>query len=161
MHECGVERTSRWEAELRTAFQLLRGIATAAGSAHRAGRVPLLLSGNCHGTLGMLAAQSGARPGLRVGLLRLDAHGDFHVTDVVHVHVDPDVHDPSVAPANDYAVPDGLTADEVRDVVGQVAQRLPIGSATLASDDPAHDPQGRMRDVALDLLALLAERAGP
>ena len=31
-------------------------------------------------------------------------------TDLVHIHVDLDVHDPSIAPANSYASPGGLTA---------------------------------------------------
>jgi len=81
--------------------------------------------------------------------------------DLVHVHVDLDVHDPSIAPANSYAEPDGLTAAQVRDAVQQIAGRLPIGSATLASYDPSYDPAGRMRDTALDLLTLLADLATP
>lgn len=250
VHEQAVEPTSPWRAELRTTFELLRGIAAAAARSHEAGRVPLLLSGNCHGTLGMLAALhtagSGVRPARRVGLVWLDAHGDFHTpetdaggfldghglamavgrcwgaatatvpgfaplpeervllvgarslddaeeralrasrvawlpaaagrdraavraavdrlaadVDVVHLHVDLDVHDPSVGPANDYAAPDGLTAGQVQDVVREVASRLRVGSATLASYDPAHDPEGRMQDVALDLLTLLADLAAP
>lgn len=77
--------------------------------------------------------------------------------DLVHIHVDLDVHDPSaVAPANSYAAPDGLTAHQVRAVVRDVADHLPIGSATLASYDPAYDPASRMQATALDLLALLA-----
>ena len=80
--------------------------------------------------------------------------------DVVHLHVDLDVHDPSIAPANDYAAPDGLSAEQVHAVVREVADRIPIGSAALASYDPAHDPHGRMRRAALDLLTRLADPAG-
>lgn len=250
VHDQLVESTSPWRAELQTAFELHREIAAAAAAAHRAGRVPLLLSGNCSGTVGMVAAlnavTSDARPRPRVGLVWLDAHGDFNTpdtdpggfldgqglamtvgrcwqaltatvpgfaplperrvllvgarslddaeeralrasqvawlppaaardaeavhdavdqltadTDLVHVHVDLDVHDPSIAPANDYSAPDGLTAQQVQDVIREVASQLPVASASLASYDPAYDPAGRMRDTALDLLALLADLAIP
>ncbi|GAA0468452.1 arginase [Paractinoplanes deccanensis] len=223
-----------WRAEVRTAFELQRLVAVEAAAALDAGHVPLLLSGNCNTTLGMLSALTAARR--RVGLVWLDAHGDFntpdtdasgfldgqglamavgrcwtaltstvlpedrvllagarsldpaeesalrgsavawlppgHVrdgtslrravetlagrVDIVHLHVDLDVHDPSIAPANSYAAPDGLSADEVRQVARQVAARAPIASATLASYDPAYDPHGRMAHTAVALLTLLA-----
>ena len=243
VREQQLDPTSSWRAELQTAFELHREIAAAAGAAHRDSRVPLLLSGNCNATLGMLAGLS-ASTRQRVGLVWFDAHGDFNtpdtdpsgfldgqglamvvgrcwrtlsatvsgfaplpeqavvlvgardldeqeaaalrgsavawldtdqvrspsavagslrrladVADVVHVHIDLDVHDPSIAPANSYAPPHGLTAAEVHDVIRQLADHLSIASATLASYDPAHDPAGRMRETALDLLTLLAELA--
>ncbi|UNX56201.1 arginase family protein [Georgenia sp. TF02-10] len=236
-----LDPTPEWRAELKTAFELHRQIAAAARSAHHEGRVPLLLSGNCSGTIGMLAALSAATS-RRVGLVWLDAHGDFNtpdtdpygfldgqglamvvgrcwrtltatvpgftplperavvlagardvddqeapalrdsgitwldpsqvrdmptvqeavqrladVADVVHVHVDLDVHDPTIAPANGFAAPNGLTANEVHEVIRQLAESVPIASGTLASYDPSYDPAGRMRDIALDLLALIAE----
>ena len=77
--------------------------------------------------------------------------------DVVHLHVDLDVHDPdAVAPANGYSVGNGLLAADVLRLVEQAAERLPVVSATLASYDPAHDRAGRMQKAALDLLARLA-----
>jgi arginase len=244
-----VAPTSSWRAELKTTFELHHAIAAAAGLAYRAGRVPLLLSGNCNGTVGMLAALH-ATPwsslGKRVGLVWLDAHADFNTpeidpwgfldgqglamtvgrcwqaltatvpgftplperrvlligarsldpteepalraseivwlrpvqarnpaairaavgriaayTDVVHVHVDLDVHDPSIAAANSYAAPDGLTANQVQKVVQYVADELPVASATLASYDPDYDPLGRMCQTALDLLELLADLVTP
>jgi len=249
VREHEVEPTSSWRAELRTAFELHRQIATTAAAALADGRVPLLLAGNCSGTTGMLAALQASQAATsrpRVGLLWFDAHGDFNTpdidpwgfldgqglamavgrcwqtltstvpgfaplpesrvllvgaralddaeesalrasqvtwlppapardpdavragveqlaadVDVVHVHVDLDVHDPSIAPANSYAEPDGLTAAQVHDAVRQVASQLPIASATLASYDPSYDPAGRMRDTALDLLTLLADLATP
>ncbi len=92
---------------------------------------------------------------------RLRAHSDA-VTDVVshlaahvealHLHVDLDVLDTSVGRANAYAVPGGLTRDEVRAAVRAGAGRLPVVSATLASWDPALDVDDRVLDVALDLL---------
>ena len=77
--------------------------------------------------------------------------------DVLHLHVDLDVHDPdAVAPANGYAAGDGLLAADVLRLVDLAGERLPVVSATLASWDPAHDRDGRMQDTALDLLARLA-----
>lgn len=79
------------------------------------------------------------------------------VVDAVHLHVDLDVHDPSIAPANGFAAPGGPTAAQVRQVARTVAGRLPISSAVLASYDPACDREDRMRDTALDLLGTLGE----
>lgn len=79
--------------------------------------------------------------------------------DAVHIHVDLDVHDPSVAPANSYAAPGGLMPDEVRDTVAAAVARLPLVSATVASWDPTRDVGHRMRDTGLALLEHLAALA--
>ncbi|MCC2321361.1 arginase family protein [Cellulomonas xiejunii] len=79
--------------------------------------------------------------------------------DAVHVHVDLDVHDTSLPPANSYAAPGGLTPDEVRATVLEAVTRLPLASATVASWDPTHDVDDRMRDAALGLLELLGTLA--
>ncbi len=50
---------------------------------------------------------------------------------------------------------------EVLDVLARTAARLPVVSLTLASHDPAHDPAGRLRATALDLLEQVAARATP
>jgi hypothetical protein len=46
-------------------------------------------------------------------------------------------------------------------ILNQLADRIPIASATLASYDPDYDPAGRMCEVALALIALVAELARP
>jgi arginase len=232
-----------WRAEIRTAFELQKLVAIEAATARVAGHVPMLLSGNCNTTVGMVAALTA--PDRRVGVVWFDAHGDFNTpdidaggfldgqglamivgrcwraltssvpgfrpvpenrvmlvgarsldaaeepalressvswlspggardltglrhavealaahVDVVHIHVDLDVHDPSIAPANSYAAPDGMSAGEVQEVVSQVADRIPVASAALASYDPAYDPHGRMAHTALALLGQLARVAG-
>jgi arginase len=237
-----IEAVSPWRAELATAFELQRLVAAAAADARSAGRLPLLLSGNCNTTVGMLGGI--AEPGRRTGLMWFDAHGDFNtpdtdpggfldghglamtvgrcwtgltskvpgftplpeervvlvgarsldeaektalrasavswlspeeaadddhlartaealtgVADQVHVHVDLDVHDPSIAPANGYAAPDGMSAERVRAVIRHIGARLPIRSATLASYDPSYDVGHRMERTALDLLVAIAEQA--
>ncbi|WP_199422881.1 arginase family protein [Actinotalea solisilvae] len=85
---------------------------------------------------------------------RVAAHAD-----AVHIHVDLDVHDPSVAPANSYAAPGGLLPGEVRDTVTAAVERLPLASATVASWDPRHDVEHRMRDTGLALLGHLGALA--
>ena len=42
-----------------------------------------------------------------------------------------------------------------------MASQLPVGSASLASYDPTYESARRMRDAALDLLALLTDLATP
>lgn len=79
----------------------------------------------------------------------------------VHVHVDLDVFDPSVARANEYAAPGGPSIAQIHQVVTAVADRIPVSSATLASYDPTFDPAGRLRREAIELLAYLARRARP
>ncbi|SEL92289.1 arginase [Blastococcus sp. DSM 46786] len=81
--------------------------------------------------------------------------------DAVHFHVDLDVHDPSVAPANTYAADDGLSADQVHAVLAATAARVPVVSGALASWDPGCDVEGRMLGTALDLLEAIAGAAVP
>jgi arginase len=244
VHEQVVAPSTEWQAELATAFELQRRVAEAVAEARAADEVPLLLSGNCNTTVGVLAGLGPAER--RVGLIWLDAHGDFNTpeedgagfldghglamavgrcwpqatarvpgftplreedvllvgardltpdqaavlegaaltwlppdrvrrpgevaaaldalaarVDVLHFHVDLDVHDPSIAPANGYAAPDGLSAAEVIEVLALAAERRPVVSGTLASWDPSLDVDHRMRDTALDLLAAIAAVAAP
>jgi arginase len=81
--------------------------------------------------------------------------------DHVHLHIDLDVHDPSIAPANGYAAPGGMSAEEVGEFIRQIADRTPISSATLAAYDPSYDLERRMERTALDLLLLLASLIQP
>ncbi|HEX4220829.1 MAG TPA: arginase family protein [Pseudonocardiaceae bacterium] len=231
-----VEADPAWRSETVTAFQLHRAVAKAAKDARALGEFPLLLSGNCNTSVGMLAG------GLARGLAWFDAHGDLNTPETtpsgfldgqalamatgrcwqaaiatvsgftpvaddavllvgardfdqaeqetlrrsaiatlapadarapgrcagavdswaeridggVHVHVDLDVYDPSIGPANAYAVPGGLLTEDVRRVVTALARRVPLVSATLASFDPRGDRDNGIRDAALDLLVLLA-----
>lgn len=95
------------------------------------------------------------RAGRAADLLdRVAAHAD-----AVHIHVDLDVHDTSVAPANSYAVAGGLMPEEVRETVAAAVARLPLASVTVASWDPARDVEDRMRDTGLALLEHLAALA--
>jgi arginase len=64
-------------AEIRTAFELCRRLATAVRAARAAGRFPLVLSGNCNSAVGIL---SGLTPAHRATFW-FDAHGDCNTPD--------------------------------------------------------------------------------
>ena len=74
----------------------------------------------------------------------------------VYLHVDLDVHDPAVAPANGYVVPGGLTPEAVRAAVRLVRERFDVAAAAFTAYDPAHDPAGRMPAVAAALARAIA-----
>ncbi|HEV7589840.1 MAG TPA: arginase family protein [Longimicrobium sp.] len=75
----------------------------------------------------------------------------------VYLHVDLDVHDPADGAANAFAAPGGLTAVEVQRVVREVAARVPIAAAALTAYDPEYDEDGRMLEIGLELMELIAE----
>lgn len=76
----------------------------------------------------------------------------------VYLHIDLDVHDPAGAQANHFAVPGGLSAAAVRDLVRVVAERFTIAAAALTAYDPACDPDNRMLEVGLQLMTDIADR---
>ncbi len=69
-----VEAAGELTLEVGTTFELNRALAERVREAVNAGRVPLVLAGNCVSCLGTLAGL-GAEP---IGILWLDAHGDFN-----------------------------------------------------------------------------------
>jgi arginase len=77
----------------------------------------------------------------------------------VHVHVDLDVHDPALAPANEFAPPEGLTPAEVQECVRAIAAARRVRSATIAAYDPAVDPRGLALEAGLQLIEVLASVA--
>ena len=73
----------------------------------------------------------------------------------MYLHIDLDVHEPSEAQANQYAVPGGLSASTVRDLVRIVAERFTIAAAALTAYDPTYDD--RMLDVGLELSSVIGQ----
>jgi arginase len=84
------------------------------------------------------------------------------VTRATYLHVDLDVHEPTLARANPLAPSGGLTPDEVRAAVRVVATVLPVRVASLTAYDPDGDSDEAMLGVALrlvnDLVASIDER---
>jgi arginase len=75
----------------------------------------------------------------------------------VHVHVDLDVLDSErVGPANSYALPDGVTAEQLQRLLSAILERFELASASVASYDPAVDRSGKVAAAGLDVVALLA-----
>jgi arginase len=62
-------------AEIRTAFELMRGLSVAVSAARASRHFPLVLAGNCNTCLGTVAGLGG---GQRTAVLWFDAHGDFN-----------------------------------------------------------------------------------
>jgi arginase len=88
---------------------------------------------------------------------RLDAFAAR--VDRIYLHLDLDVHDVGEGRANPFSAPGGLTAEEVRSLVRQVAARIPIAAASVTAYDPSGDADGRMLDVSLALVQTIAEAA--
>lgn len=68
-----VEAPGTWRAEIATTFALAAVIAERARLAREEGRFPLLVTGNCMMSLGLLAASRAP-----TSIVWLDAHGDFN-----------------------------------------------------------------------------------
>lgn len=62
--------------EIRTGFELMRGVAARVRRAREAGSLPVVLSGNCNAAVGSVGGL-----GAGIGLIWFDAHGDFHTPD--------------------------------------------------------------------------------
>jgi arginase len=74
VHRVTIEAPSdAWRAEIRTAFDLARGVADAVRAARDAGAFPLVLSGNCGpAAVGCVATEGDP------AVFWFDAHGDFN-----------------------------------------------------------------------------------
>lgn len=70
-----VAPAGRWRAELATTFDLHRLVADAVRQAVTASRLPVVVAGDCSTSVGVVA---GLAPLGRIGVLWLDAHGDFN-----------------------------------------------------------------------------------
>jgi arginase len=74
-----------------------------------------------------------------------------HVNDM-YVHLDLDVLDSGVASANKFAVPRGLTIDDVEYALTQIATDFRIAAVTLSAYDPAADTDGAAGKAAIRLI---------
>jgi arginase len=69
-----------------------------------------------------------------------------------HIHLDLDVFDPSVAPANYAYVKEGLTCEVLKIIISQIQIHFTITSIHLASYDPAFDPENKLGSAAWSVL---------
>ncbi len=77
----------------------------------------------------------------------------------VHLHVDLDVLDPSVAPANTYVAPDGLDAEALNRTVAAVRDRFEVSAVAFTAYDPSVDADVRMPAPVFAALGALLGRA--
>jgi arginase len=75
----------------------------------------------------------------------------------VYLHLDLDVHDPTEAPANTYAAPNGPSCAQVLAAVLRITKRFEIGAAVLAAYDPSVDPEGRTVAAGIALGRVIAK----
>ena len=73
-----LEATRPFRAEIATAFELFGMVAERVRDAAGAGGFPLVLSGNCNATVGVVAGLAGAFPDEEVGIVWFDGHADFN-----------------------------------------------------------------------------------
>lgn len=62
--------------------------------------------------------------------------------DGIYLHVDLDVYDARVAPANHFRPPGGVTPERLRDVIEFIVGRIPVLAVYVGSYDPDVDPEG-------------------
>jgi arginase len=72
--------------------------------------------------------------------------------DRIDLHVDLDVLDPGLAPANSYARDNGLTPEQLIRAIELIAAHIEIGALDIAAYDPESDPEGKLLPVAFDLI---------
>ncbi len=71
--------------------------------------------------------------------------------DRVHLHIDLDVLDATVARANSYAVAGGLTLEDMEFAISTIGNAVPIAGVTLSAYDPAGDTGDRAAKAAIAL----------
>jgi len=73
-----LEVASPFRAEIATAFELFGMPAKRVQNVTASGSFPLVLSGNCNATVGVIAGLTRASPKEEVGLIWFDGHADFN-----------------------------------------------------------------------------------
>ncbi len=75
----------------------------------------------------------------------------------LHLHIDGDVIDPSIAPANSYSVNNGLSKENLIDIINYCINEIPVCSATIASYDPSFDIDDRMLAAIYELIEIIVK----
>ena len=76
----------------------------------------------------------------------------------LHLHIDVDVIDPSVAPSNSYAVKNGLNKNEVFNLINSCTSKIPLSSVTIASYDPSLDKDSDMLEIINELIETIIKQ---
>ncbi len=70
----------------------------------------------------------------------------------VYLHIDLDVLDTKVGRANSYAVPGGLTVEEMEQAITMIVQRFKIAAIAFTAYDPSCDPEENILRAGLRLM---------
>jgi arginase len=70
----------------------------------------------------------------------------------IHLHIDVDVIDPSIAGSNAYSVLNGLSKNELVQAIDCCIGQIPLASLTIASYDPSFDQDDRMLWIIHELI---------
>jgi arginase len=79
----------------------------------------------------------------------------------VHLHLDLDVLDPSVAKFNRFPAPGGLAVEQVEVLIGAMAERFEIAAAAATAFDPQFDDDGRASTAALRIIEAIGHAIPP
>jgi arginase len=77
----------------------------------------------------------------------------------IYLHLDLDVLDPQVAPANSFATPGGLAVEQVLEAIRLIRETFQVVGASLASYEPEGDKDQRALRAGLRLLDGLVQTA--
>ena len=98
--------------------------------------------------------EKGCAAALEEALVALQAR-----VDSAFIHIDLDVHDATLAPANHFRPPGGLCPEKVRDLVRFIAKRFRIVGASITAFDPDCDVENHTLHTGLELIKLFSEIA--
>jgi arginase len=107
--------------------------------------------------VGVRDVEPGERRRLDASAIVEAGPGDIRpATARVSLHLDLDVLDPSHGMANQYAMPPGISPDELLHAVRSVREQAELAAVTISAYDPAFDGDGRVRAAALAALRACA-----
>lgn len=78
----------------------------------------------------------------------------------IYLHFDLDVLDPELAPANEFAPPDGLTIEQVEQAIGLIGDRFKICASAVASYDPRFDKGGQIMSSGIRIIKAVLGASG-
>ncbi|MCH7677275.1 arginase family protein [candidate division KSB1 bacterium] len=75
----------------------------------------------------------------------------------VYLHIDMDVLNPDFAPVNSYQPPEGLSPEQMQEIIESIAAKFPISGASVTAYDPEMDPENKGLAAGLDLISLIVK----
>ena len=85
IHEIKIDKVDDFQGDIGRSFELFRRTSKLVTAARNTGSFPIVVSGNCSATVGVLAGLSGSEElkTHELGCLWFDAHDDFNIPDTV------------------------------------------------------------------------------